>query len=118
MTTFSLEAFADESTGENRPETPPSIPPSIAPSVPPAGPTPGVPSDDDLKRALHAFKKRLKLTKLDQESKLGGGRPTTSGKASDVMGIVPPTQFPRDLWNHLAKQGKLKDMGGGFFRLP
>lgn len=92
--------------------------PDPASGTAPAPTTPGSPSEDDLKRALHAFKKRLKLTKLDQESKLGGGRPTTTGRASDVMGIVPPTQFPRDIWIALAKQGKLKDMGGGFFRLP
>lgn len=75
-------------------------------------------SDDELKRAMNAFKKRLKLTKLDQESKLGVNRPMTSGKKSDVMGIVPPTDFPRPLWAELARQGKLKDMGGGFYRLP
>ncbi len=98
-----------------QPQPPPQNP-LEQPTTPPASPV-GV-TEDDLKRALHAFKKRLKLTKLDQESKLGGGRPTTTGKASDVMGIVPPTQFPRSVWNELAKQGRLKDMGGGFFRLP
>lgn len=75
-------------------------------------------SDDELKRAMNAFKKRLKLTKLDQESKLGVNRPMTSGKKSDVMGIIPPSDFPRPLWAELARQGKLKDMGGGFYRMP
>jgi hypothetical protein len=75
-------------------------------------------SEDQLKRALGAFKKRLKLTKLDQESKLGGGRPMTSGKKSDIMGIIPPRDFPPSVWRELAQQGKLKDMGGGFYGLP
>lgn len=74
--------------------------------------------EDQLKRALGAFKKRLKLTKLDQESKLGGGRPTTGGKKSDVMGIIPPNDFPRPVWAELARRKQLKDMGGGFYALP
>jgi len=71
--------------------------------------------EQQLKAALTAFKKRYKLTKLDQESKLGGGRPTTTGKASDLAGIVPPREFPRDVWEELARQGKIKDAGGGFY---
>jgi hypothetical protein len=80
-------------------------------------PTPSIP-DDELKRAFGAFKKRLKLTKLDQESSLGAGRPMTSGKKSDVMGIIPPNQFPRAVWEELARKGQLKNMGGGFYSLP
>jgi hypothetical protein len=75
-------------------------------------------SEDELKRALHAFKKRLKLTKLDQESHLGGGRPMTGGKKSDVQGILPPNQFADEVWEELAIQKKLKRMGGGFYSLP
>ncbi len=83
----------------------------------PIPPPSGIP-EEDLKRALGAFKKRIKLMKLDQESHLGAGRPMTSGKKSDIMGIQPPNQFPRPVWDELARQGKLKDMGGGFFSLP
>jgi hypothetical protein len=67
---------------------------------------------------MTAFKKRLKLTRLDQESKLGGGRPVTSGKKSDIAGIIPPNQFPRAVWKELAARKLLKDMGGGFYTLP
>lgn len=81
-------------------------------------PTPGGISEEQLKRALGAFKKRLKLTRLDQESKLGGRRPTTSGKKSDIVGIVPPTDFPPAVWQELARQGRLKSVGGGFYTLP
>lgn len=70
-----------------------------------------------LKSAMTAFKKRLKLTKLDDESKLGGGRPVTGGKKSAIMGIVPPREFPREVWQELARQGKIKDTGGGFYAL-
>lgn len=83
-------------------------------------PTPTVPviSEEELKHALTAFKKRLKLTRLDQESRLGGGRPVTSGKRSDIAGIVPPNQFPPAIWKELAARKQLKSMGGGFYTLP
>ncbi|MDX2117138.1 MAG: hypothetical protein SFY96_03035 [Planctomycetota bacterium] len=84
----------------------------------PQPPSPSQFSDDDLKRAMHAFKKRLKLTKLDQESRLGAGRQLTSGKKSDVQGIIPPNDFPAALWRELANRKQLKDMGGGFYGLP
>ena len=74
--------------------------------------------EDQLKGALTAFRKRLKFTKLDQESKISGHSPLTSGKKSDVMGIVPPNQYPPAVWKELARLGRLKDMGGGFYRLP
>ncbi len=83
---------------------------------------PGTPSPDTerevlLKTAFNAFKKRYKLTKLDQESHLGAGRPMTSGRSAAGIGINPPNQFPREVWQELAKQGKIKDMGGGFYSM-
>jgi hypothetical protein len=81
-------------------------------------PAPNQAREDELNRALSAFKKRLKLTKLDQESKLGASRPMTGGKKTEGLGIVPPTQFGTDVWRELATRGKIKDMGGGFYTLP
>ncbi len=78
-------------------------------------PTPAPIDPEILKQAMTAFKKRLKLTILNDESRLGGGRPTTGGKKSEVSGIQPPSQFPRAVWQELAKQGKIKDLGGGFY---
>jgi hypothetical protein len=82
-------------------------------SLDPAKDTPDV-----LKHALAAFKKRLKLTKLDDESRLGvGKRVTTGGRKSAVVAIIPPTQYPRAVWDELASQGKLKRSGSGFYEL-
>lgn len=89
----------------------PSEPASVSPG-------PGAIDPDQLKHAFQAFKKRVKLTKLDDESRLGGGRPTTGGRKSEVMGIIPPNQFPREVWKELARQGRIRDMGGGFFSMP
>lgn len=78
---------------------------------------PAIP-DERLKAAMTVFKKRLKLTRLDDESRLGGGRPTTSGRKSEIAGIQPPNDFSREVWQELARQGKLKDLGGGFYTIP
>ena len=50
------------------------------------------PTKDQLKAAMKAFKKRLKLTRLDQESQLSR-RPTTTGHPSDIVAIRPPDSF-------------------------
>ncbi|MCC6661299.1 MAG: hypothetical protein IT437_10480 [Phycisphaerales bacterium] len=76
------------------------------------------PDPEALKQAFTAFKKRWKVTRLDDESRLGGGRPTTTGRASNVSGIMPPSQFPREVWTALAAQGRIKDKGGGFYAMP
>ena len=91
--------------------------PTPPPATPPATP-PGTPSEDDLNRAYGAFKKRLKLTRLDQESKLGASRPMTSGKSAGDISIQPPNDYPRAVWQELAKRGRIKDTGGGFYKMP
>jgi hypothetical protein len=72
------------------------------------------PAPDVLKAALKAFKKRLKLTQLDDASRIGHG-PMSSGQRSTIMGITPPDQYPRAVWEELVKQGKLKHAGHGMY---
>jgi hypothetical protein len=69
-----------------------------------------------LKSALKAFKKRLKLTALDSDSRLGRG--PFSGGSTGVYAIQPPNQFPREVWQELCRQGKLRDSGHGLYELP
>lgn len=69
-----------------------------------------------LKQAMKAFKKRLKLTRLDEESSLGGRR-LSSGRSSDIVAIQPPSQYPREVWEKLVEQGKLRRAGGGMYEL-
>jgi hypothetical protein len=73
--------------------------------------------DATLKAAYNAFKKRFKLSKLDRESRLGGHRPTSSGLNEAGFGIQPPSQFPLAAYQALAKQGRIKDLGAGFFAM-
>lgn len=72
-------------------------------------------TDEDLKKALKAFKKRLKLTQLDDDSKLG--RSPLTGSKSRVVSIQPPAGFGREIWEELAEKGFLKRDSGGFYEL-
>ncbi len=81
------------------------------PSSPSGSPTP-----DELRNALKAFKKRLKLTRLDDESSLGRG-PLSGGKSSGIVAITPPHQYPRAIWDQLVAQGRLKYAGQGMYQL-
>jgi hypothetical protein len=76
----------------------------------------GAPSKDDLKHAFKAFRKRLKLTRLDAESNIGGG-PLSGGRKSDIVAITPPNDFPQAVWDELVKQGKLKKAGHGTYEM-
>jgi hypothetical protein len=73
-------------------------------------------SEEELRLAMKAFRKRLKLTRLDEESSLGYG-PTSSGQRSAIVAITPPHQFPKAIWQELAKRGKLKRDRGGLYAL-
>ena len=69
-----------------------------------------------LKKALRAFRKRLKLTRLDDESRLGYGAMTGGGR-SGIVAIPPPTQYPLAVWDELVRQGKLRDARHGLYEL-
>jgi hypothetical protein len=77
---------------------------------------PNPPSKEELKRALKAFKKRLKLTRLDAESHISGG-PLSGGRDSGIVAIQPPNEFPLAVWDELVRQGKLKPAGHGTYEL-
>jgi hypothetical protein len=54
-------------------------------------------------KAFKAFKKKLKVTQLDDESGLSRG-----SKTSRIVGITPPSGFPPQVWEELVSLGKLK----------
>ena len=70
-----------------------------------------------LKRALKAFRKRLKITVLDAESSIGGG-PMSGGRKSAIVAITPPERYPRAVWDELVRQGRLLDARMGTYELP
>jgi hypothetical protein len=71
---------------------------------------------DVMKAAMKAFRKRLKLARLDAESRLGV-RPTTTGKRADIDSIIAPNDYPRSVWEALVAAGRLRSEGGGFYAL-
>ncbi len=75
----------------------------------------GTPGPQELKQALKAFRKRLKLTRLDPESSLAGG--PLSGRKAQIVAITPPNQFPQAVWDELVRQGKLRKAGHGTYEL-
>ncbi len=81
-----------------------------------AASTPEPPSKEELRLAMKAFRKRLKLSRLDDESRMGYG-PMSSGQKSGIVAISLPNQFSRAVWQELAKQGKIKHDRGGLYAL-
>ncbi len=76
-----------------------------------------VPPIETCRQAMQAFRKRLSLTVLDEESKLGRG-PLSKGESDkSSRAIIPPDEWPLPVWQELVRQGKLKYIGHGFYEL-
>jgi hypothetical protein len=69
-------------------------------------------TDEERKRAFKAFKKRLKLARLDDESGLSVG-----SKKSRISGITPPSGHPPGVWDELVAEGKLRNEGHGMYSI-
>jgi len=72
-------------------------------------------TEEDMKKALKAFKKRMKLTQLDDDSRLGHS-PLTGSK-SKVVSMQPPAGFGREIWEEMVEKGYLRRDGVGFYQL-
>ncbi|MCC6671628.1 MAG: hypothetical protein IT458_11235 [Planctomycetes bacterium] len=72
---------------------------------------------ETLQRAMKALRKRLKLARLDAESKLGRN-PLTKGARSTITGVQPPEQYPKEVWQALAAAGRIRDIGHGLYEVP
>jgi hypothetical protein len=70
-----------------------------------------------LKRAMKAFRKSLKVTRLDAESSVNANA-MTSGRQSTIVGIVPPPRYPREVWDELVRQRRLLGGRQGIYELP
>lgn len=72
-------------------------------------------TDDELKKAYRAFKKKLKAQQLEDDSRLG--RSPLTGARSNVIAIQPPAGFGHDIWRELLAKGYLKSEGSGMFSI-
>jgi len=84
-------------------------------STPPS--TAEAPDLETCNRALRAFRKRLQLTRLDDESQISSRNPLTKGEGSRITSIMPPDGFPPSVWPQLVRQNKLRPAGHGFYEL-
>ena len=81
----------------------------------PTAAAPEVPIEET-RAAMRAFRKRLRLARLDAESRLGVG-PLSGGKRHEIDAIVPPREFAIVVWEALVAEGRLRRAGGGFYAL-
>lgn len=68
------------------------------------------PTTIELKTAFKAFKRRLKLAQLDEDSSFGRS-PLSGGRKIEIVAISPPGEFSQAVWDELVKQKKLKKVG-------
>ena len=70
---------------------------------------------ETLVRAMKALRKRIKLARLDDESRLGRN-PMTKGGHSGIFAVHAPEQYPTEVWQHLVAKGKLKQAAPGLYQ--
>jgi len=89
-----------------------------APAVAAGPPHADAPSEETCNRALRAFRKRLALTRLDEESQINSHNPLSKGTDSRVAAaIIPPIEWPESVWQELVRQGRLRYIGHGLYEL-
>ncbi len=76
----------------------------------------GTLTKETVKRAMKAFRRRLKLTRLDDESRLGHD-PMSNGERSTITGITPPEHYPKEVWEELAQLGRLLKLEQGIYEI-
>ena len=81
-----------------------------------SAPSPSDIPPEEVKKAYKAFKKRLKLARLDDESRLGRGAMSSGGK-SGIQAVPAPNQYPKAVWDELVRQGKLRYVGQGLYEI-
>lgn len=76
----------------------------------------GALTKETVKRAMKAFRRRLKLTRLDAESQLGRD-PLSKGERSTITGVNPPEQYPQEVWEELVARGRLRRLAENLYEI-
>ncbi len=71
--------------------------------------------NEEQKKAMKAFRKRLNANQLESDSVLT--RNFLTGQREKVTAIQPPPGFGKAVWEELVALGYLKRDGGGFFEI-
>jgi hypothetical protein len=69
---------------------------------------------ETLQRAMKALRKRLKLARLDDESRIGRN-PMTKGGHSGIVAVRGPEQYPAEVWQELVTRGRLREVSPGLY---
>jgi hypothetical protein len=89
-----------------------------APDAAAAAPNVDAPSAETCKQALRAFRKRLAISRLDDESKISRHSSLSKGADARVStAIIPPNEWPESVWQELVRQGRLRYIGYGLYEL-
>lgn len=86
--------------------------------APDAAPTDEAIDPETLRKAYRAFRKRLKLTVLDEESQLGRGPLSKGASDRTSHAVSPPVEWPKPVWDALVREGRLRYVGHGLYKLP
>ena len=73
-------------------------------------------TEEELKLALKAFRRKLRHLIAEDEAR-GGGKFGFGGRRSSIVGITPPPEFQREIWEELVARGKLKKEPQGLYSL-
>lgn len=76
----------------------------------------GTLTKETVKRAMKAFRRRLKLTREEDENRLGHDA-MSSGRKSAIVGIKPPEQYPQEVWDTLVELGRLRRLQSGVYEV-
>lgn len=79
------------------------------------GATEAVIDEATLKAALKAFKRRLKIQRLDDQSRIDPRDPTSKGETSEIAAIEPPRDWSAEVWDELVRRGALRRAGRGVY---
>ena len=71
---------------------------------------------ETLTRAMKALRKRIKVTRLDDESRLGHD-PMSKGGRSGIIGVRAPEQYPAEVWQELVKRGRIRQVSPNIFEV-
>jgi hypothetical protein len=71
---------------------------------------------ETLQRAMKALKKRFKLTRLDDESRLGHDAMSKGGR-SGIVAVKPPNQYPLEVWQALEQKGRIRGDRHGLYEI-
>ncbi len=71
---------------------------------------------ETIKRAMKALRKRLKLMRLDEESRLGHDA-MTKGVKSTIFATKPPDRYPPEIWDELVDRGRLRRVEHGLYEI-